>query len=210
VLARLHALDLQKVDAAFLDRPEHGPTPLDQHLNYQRSYYDWAREGVSYRILENVFDWLEAHRPDDRRRPVLNWGDARIGNILYRDFEPVAVLDWEMAAIGAPEVDLGWMLFMHRFFESFVDKLGLPGTPDFMQREDVVETYERCSGRPVRDLAFWEVFAGLRYAIVSLRTTGRAIAYEQMEPPENPEDRTMIRELLEQMLDGSYWSERGS
>jgi aminoglycoside phosphotransferase (APT) family kinase protein len=141
---------------------------------------------------------------------VLNWGDARIGNMLYREFEPVAVLDWEMAAIGAPEVDLGWMLFMHRFFESFVDKLDLPGTPDFMQRKDVVDTYEDCSGGPVRDLAFWEVFAGLRYAIVSLRTTGRAIAYEQMEPPENPEDRTMIRELLEQLLDGSYWSERDS
>ena len=210
VLARLHALDLKSVDASFLERPQHGGTPLDQHLNYQRSYYDWAREGASYRILEAAFEWLEARRPDDPREPVLNWGDSRIGNILYRDFEPVAVLDWEMAAIGAPEADLGWMLFMHRFFENLFKDLDLPRMPDFMRRDDVVGAYERSSGKKVRDLEFWEVFAALRYAIISLRTTARGIAYEQMEPPENPEDRVMIRELLEQLLDGSYWTDAPS
>ena len=78
------------------------------------------------------------------------------------------------------------------------------------RRDDVVDAYERSSGRKVRDLEFWEVFAALRYAIISLRTTARGIAYEQMEPPENPEDRVMIRELLEQLLDGSYWTDAPS
>ena len=37
-----------------------------------------------------------------RTRTVFNWGDSRIGNMLWRDFEPVAVLDWEMATVGPP------------------------------------------------------------------------------------------------------------
>ena len=37
----------------------------------------------------------------------------RIGNMLYRDFAPVAVLDWEMATVGPREVDLAWMIFLH-------------------------------------------------------------------------------------------------
>ena len=44
---------------------------------------------------------------------MLNWGDARVGNILYRDFAPIAVLDWEMATVGPREVDLAWMIFLH-------------------------------------------------------------------------------------------------
>ena len=39
---------------------------------------------------------------------VLSWGDARIGNIIYAGFEPAAVLDWEMAALGPRELDVSW------------------------------------------------------------------------------------------------------
>jgi aminoglycoside phosphotransferase (APT) family kinase protein len=39
------------------------------------------------------------------------WGDARLSNLIYRDFEVAAVLDWEMSGIGDPLPDLGWWLF---------------------------------------------------------------------------------------------------
>jgi aminoglycoside phosphotransferase (APT) family kinase protein len=68
VLAKLHAIDVSGADAAFLDRPKYGKTPLEQHLAYQREYYDWAREGVRYPTLERVFDWLEARAPRTKGR----------------------------------------------------------------------------------------------------------------------------------------------
>ncbi len=206
VLAGLHAIDVSGPDAAFLDRPRHGRTPLDQHLGYQREYYDWARGGDRYPTLERVFEWLAQRRPADEGPVCLNWGDARIGNILYRGVTPVAVLDWEMAALGAPEVDLAWMLFMHEFFRALAESAKQPGIPDFMQRERIAGLYEELSGRPVRELAYYEVFAALRYAIVSIRTTGRAIALGQMPPAAALEDRLMIRPHLERMLSGEYWS----
>jgi aminoglycoside phosphotransferase (APT) family kinase protein len=205
VLARLHAIDVSGADAAFLDRPQWGHTPLEQHLGYQRWYYDWAREGVDYSLIEKAFAWLDDHRPADEGPTVLNWGDARIGNILWRDREPVAVLDWEMASLGPPEVDLAWMIFLHRFFHDMATRYGMPGLPDLLEVKAAVRDYEEQSGRVVRDLEFYEMFAAVRFAIISLRTSARAVSYGQMEAPADREDLVMHRHLVEQMLDGSFW-----
>ena len=205
VLARLHAIDLADADVAFLARPGHGGTPLAQHLGYQRWYYEWARDGVRFPLLERVFAWLDAHRPPESGPPRLNWGDARIGNMLFRDFEPVAVLDWEMACLGAPEVDLAWGLVMHRFFAELAHDFGFPGVPGFWERDEVVATYERLSGRRVEHLAFYEVFAALRWGIISTRTSRRAIREGQMPQPDEPDGLIMHRGMLERMLSGEYW-----
>jgi aminoglycoside phosphotransferase (APT) family kinase protein len=205
VLARLHEITPETHDLGFLMQPAHGTSALDQQLGYQRWYYDWARDGASYPLIENTFAWLDAHRPDDSST-VFNWGDSRIGNMLWRDFEPVAVLDWEMATVGPREVDLAWMIFLHAFFQDLAARFEMPGLPEFMDREEIATTYEELSGHRVRDLEWFEVFAALRFAIVSVRTSTRGIAYGSMEKPDDPDDLVMFRGLLEQMLAGSYWS----
>lgn len=206
VLARLHQIDVSGDDAVFLDRPEWGATPLEQHLAYQRWFYDWARDGAEVPIIESTFEWLEKHRPTDEGPTVLNWGDARIGNIMWKDFRPVAVLDWEMASLGAPEVDLAWMLVLHWFFHDMANRYNMPGLPDLLERESSVRDYEDQIDHKVRDLEFYEVFAAQRFAIISLRTSRRAIEYGQMEPTDDPDGLVMHRGLMQQMLDGSYWS----
>jgi aminoglycoside phosphotransferase (APT) family kinase protein len=204
VVARLHEITPATHDLEFLTRPEHGATALDQQLGYQHWYYDWAREGATYPLIERTFEWLDARRPAEVRT-VFNWGDARIGNMLWRNFEPVAVLDWEMATVGPPEVDLAWMIFLHAFFQDLAARLEMPGLPDFMNRDEIAATYEELSGHPVHALAWFEVYAALRFAIVSIRTSTRGIAYGSMEKPEDPDDLVMFRDLLEQMLAGTYW-----
>jgi aminoglycoside phosphotransferase (APT) family kinase protein len=209
VIARLHEITPANHDLAFLAQPAHGESPLDQQVGYQRWYYEWARDGVRYPLIERTFEWLDANRPEEGPT-VLNWGDARIGNILYRDFEPVAVLDWEMATVGPAEVDIAWMVFLHRFFDDLAQKFDLPGIPGFMDRDDVARAYEEMTGRAVRPLEWFEVFAALRFAVVSIRTSTRGIAYGTMEKPDDPDDLVMFRSLLEQMLDGSYWTGAGA
>ena len=83
---------------------------------------------------------------------MLCWGDSRIGNVLYRDFEPVGVLDWEMAAIGPREMDLSWMVFAHLVFESITEVFELPGMPHFLREEDVQATYAEITGVELGDL----------------------------------------------------------
>ena len=72
-----------------------------------------------------------ARRPlaRDESKPVLSWGDARLANILWRDFEPTAVLDWEAVAIGPRELDLGWMVFFHDYFQRIAERYGYEGRP---------------------------------------------------------------------------------
>ena len=205
VLVALHRLHPGNADLSFLARPQHGDTALRQQLGHERWYYEWAREGISYPLIDATFAWLEKHWPDESET-VLNWGDARVGNILYRDFTPVAVLDWEMATIGPREVDLAWMIFLDTFFDDLGEKFGLPPLKGFMDRDDIVATYESLTGHSVRALEWFEVLAALRFAIVSVRTSTRGIAYGQMEQPADPDDLIMFRGLQEQMLDGTYWS----
>jgi aminoglycoside phosphotransferase (APT) family kinase protein len=204
VLAKLHTINTENADLSFLARPQHGKTPLEQQVGHERAYYEWAREDTHYPLIERTFAWLDAHWPTEGAA-VLNWGDARIGNMLYRDFRPVAVLDWEMATVGPREVDLAWMIFLHEFFHDMAVGFGMPGMTDFMQRASVVSEYEKLSGHVVRNLDWFEVFAALRFAIVSIRTSKRGIAYGVMEEPADPDDLIMFRSLLEAMLAGTYW-----
>ncbi|MGH8976894.1 MAG: phosphotransferase family protein [Acidimicrobiia bacterium] len=205
VLAQLHTITPETHDLSFLLRPEFGDDPLDQQLGYQRWYYDWAREGATYPLIERTFDWLAANRPAGLRT-VLNWGDSRIGNMLWQDFEPVAVLDWEMATVGPPEVDVAWMIFLHSFFQDLAARFEMPGLPDFMDRAEIIATYEELTGHALQRVDWFEVYAALRFAIVSIRTSTRGIAYGSMEKPEDPDDLVMFRTLLEQMLAGTYWN----
>jgi aminoglycoside phosphotransferase (APT) family kinase protein len=202
-LAAIHAIDLSTSDSNFLDRPEYGKSPMDQHMGYQRAYYDWARGDDRYPILEKTFDWLEENRPPGYdEAPGFNWGDSRVGNMLFQDFEASAVLDWEMAALGPPEVDVGWQLSMHRFFADMAEGAGAPGIPGFLHRDFVVRTYEAFSGRKLRDLEWFVMFGGLRYGIISIRVGGRSIAMGEMPEPEDRDGYIMNRAIMERVLRG--------
>ena len=74
--------------------------------------------------------------------PVLLWGDSRVGNVLYRDFQPVAVLDWEMVTLGPREIDVAWMIFAHMVFQELTGLAGMPGLPEVMRESDVRATYK--------------------------------------------------------------------
>ena len=145
VLVRLHRIADDGTTTAFLHPEQAGPTALARQLAYQRDYYDWARDGRTVPVLERAIDVLEATLPANDRA-VLNWGDSRPGNILYRDFVPAAVLDWEMATIGPPEVDLAWATFFQRFWAGMSESYGLPPVAAMFDPDECVATYERLSG----------------------------------------------------------------
>jgi aminoglycoside phosphotransferase (APT) family kinase protein len=199
VLAQVHTIDPSNADLGFVADIAPGESAMSAQLRGQREYYEWARDGVTYPLIEATFAWLDAHRPDDKPA-VLDWGDSRIGNMLYRDFTPVAVLDWEMATIGPREVDVAWMVFLHRFFQDLAQKFDMEGIPDFMPAVGVCAAYEDLTGYRPTDLHWYEVFGALRFAIVSVRTSTRGIAYGQMEAPPDPDDLIMFRTLLEGMI----------
>jgi aminoglycoside phosphotransferase (APT) family kinase protein len=205
LLAELHAIDADSPDLAFLEFDLPGDSPLRRHFESLRRYYDWTRGERRHPLLEQAFDWLAAHWPDEEGETVVSWGDSRIGNIIYQGFEPAAVLDWEMAALGPRELDLAWMIFMHCFFDEIARQLGKPGLPDFMRPEDVAATYEARTGYAVRDLEFYQTYAALRHGIIMTRIHARRVHFGEGEWPEDVDSVIHHRATLERMLDGSWW-----
>jgi aminoglycoside phosphotransferase (APT) family kinase protein len=65
------------------------------------------------------------------------------------------VLDWEMAALGPRELDVGWFVFMHRFFQDIAEFFGACGLPDFLRRSDVERCYQELNGCSLRDMDFY-------------------------------------------------------
>jgi aminoglycoside phosphotransferase (APT) family kinase protein len=142
---------------------------------------------------------LTATLPDNDRS-VLLWGDGRPGNIIYRDFEPVAVLDWEMAGVGPPEVDVAWTTFFHRFFAHMARQWSLPPVPAMFDPAETAATYARLGGETLDDLAWYEALAGLRFGIILARMSLRSIAHGVHPPPTDPNDLMMFAPLLDQLL----------
>jgi aminoglycoside phosphotransferase (APT) family kinase protein len=200
VLADLHAIEDSLDRFAYLEVDRPGATPMRRQLADQAAYYEWAREGVTVPLVERTFAWLEDHFPADEGPAGLCWGDARIGNILYDGFSPAAVLDWEMAVLAPPEVDLAWFAYLHTFFQDLTETFELPGLPDFMRLEDCAATYEARSGRTPRHLRWYTIYAALRYAIVSIRTTKRRVHFEGIDFPADADDLIMHRAGLEALL----------
>ncbi|MGW5071607.1 phosphotransferase family protein [Rhodococcus sp. NPDC004095] len=210
VLAQLHAIPDPVRHFGFLRLHDAGSSAEESfraHLARQRGYYEWATaDGPRSPLIERALGWLEANVPADPSPAVLCWGDSRIGNIMYRDFAPVAVLDWEMAALGPREMDVAWMVFLHRFFEDLATLAGLPGLPDFMRREDVTARYATLTGHTPENLDYYSVYAALRHATIMFRVQSRAIAFGQSARPDDPDDMILHRKTLEDMLDGTYWA----
>ncbi len=199
VLVALHRIAAADDDTAFLHHDLPGDTALARQLAHQREYYDWARDGRTIPVLERALERLEATLPDNSKA-VLNWGDSRPGNIIYRDFAPVAVLDWEMATAGPPEVDLAWVTFFQRFFASMAEQYGLPPVPAMFHPDETVTTYEALSGEKLDRLAWYEAFAGLRFGIILARISLRSIAFGVQEEPADPDDLVMFAPLLDRLV----------
>ncbi len=202
VLAKLHSIPNAENTFGFL-ASEEGDTALRKHFNWVRSWYDFAVPDIGRSpLLERTFEWLEANWPDEAaaREPVLLWGDARVGNVLYRDFQPAAVLDWEMVTLGPRELDVAWMIYAHMVFQELAGLATLPGLPDVMREEDVRATYRRLTGVDVGDLRWFYAYSGVMWACVFMRTGARRVHFGETEKPDDVESLFYHAGLMRRLI----------
>lgn len=194
-LAELHTLDWRAagLDALFRD------PGLDPQLAYWERTYSWAADGEPNPTVDGAFEWVREHRPHDDDRLVPCWGDARLGNILFADDLSVAALvDWEMATLASPELDLGWWLFLIR---NHTVGIGAQLPAGFPSREATVARYEELTGNTVEHLDFYEVFAALRLAIIMHRAGNLMISFGLLPPGAPMRLNNPITQLLAEMLE---------
>lgn len=207
VIAKLHSIPNADKTFDFLanaDPP--GDTALRRHFGWLKDWYEFCVPGIGRsELVERALTWLEENFPADvaATESVLVWGDSRIGNVLYQDFRPVAVLDWEMATVGPREFDVAWIIFAHNVFQELCGLAGMPGLPDVLREDDVRAAYAKHTGVEVGDLRWFYIYSGVVWCCVFMRTGFRRVHFGEMEQPDDIETLFYHKSLLEKLLEGN-------
>lgn len=205
VLAALHGIpDAANTFGFLIEVDPPGDTPLGRHFNWLREWYEFAVPDIGISpLVERALTWLEDNFPADvaAGEPVLAWGDSRIGNVLYQDFRPVAVLDWEMATVGPRELDVAWIIFAHMVFQELAGLAQLPGLPEVLREEDVRATYQRLSGVELGDLRWFYVYSAVIWCVVFMRTGARRVHFGEITKPDDVESLFYHGGLLRKLID---------
>lgn len=202
VIAKLHSIPEPTATFGFLDDGS-DRNALWRNLNWLKDWYQFAVGDIGRSpLIEQALEWLEANWPADvaASEPVLVWGDSRVGNVLYSGYQPVAVLDWEMATLGPREMDAAWMIFAHNVFQELAGLAGLPGLPGFMREDDVKSTYAALTGVELGDLHWFYVYSGVIWACVFMRTSARRVRFGEIEKPDDVESLFYHGALLKRLI----------
>jgi len=167
-LAAIHRVPLNAgsppTDALdFLPRPAPGQPVVESELDRLDELYRQITV-EPHPAFEIAFRWLRGRQPAGNDVALVH-GDFRIGNVMVGEEGLRAVLDWELAHVGDPFEDLGWLCV--RSWRFGMDHLPLGGIG---QREELFAAYARASGRDVDPEAvrFWEVYGNLRWGVFTL------------------------------------------
>jgi aminoglycoside phosphotransferase (APT) family kinase protein len=166
-LVEVHAVDWRAVGLDDLGKPEGF---------LERQVERWLAQLASYQgrdlpAAHELAKWLDDNRPVGASATLFH-GDYKLDNVLFAPDAPpraLAVVDWEMATIGGPLVDLAWALIFHPVGGTM--PLGTAGPEKFdLSRmpppEAMVERYAEGSGRDVAAIDWYHVFARWKGAIV--------------------------------------------
>lgn len=155
ILGRIHALDRA-------DLPELRRLPPRAQLDQYRQLYDGYAD--PHPVFEWAFRWLAERVPEARALRLVH-GDFRNGNFIVDADGVAAVLDWELAHLGDPMEDLGWICVNSWRFGVLENPVG-----GFGKREDMFAGYETAGGGSVdpRHVRWWEIFGSLKWGIMCM------------------------------------------
>jgi aminoglycoside phosphotransferase (APT) family kinase protein len=182
VLAELHTLDWEKHDLGWLLPDGAEPTAMHQ-VDVWRAYLERELRGRAHPLVTGAFDWLATNAPEhDPSSVTVNWGDPRLGNIIWQEYRAACVTDFEAACIAPYAVDLGWWLMFDRWsHEHSHAPARLEGEPT---REEQAAIYFDLAGRTPVDTLWYEIFAAVRYSAIVVRVINRTVDRGLM-PAEN-------------------------
>jgi len=180
-LAQLHS-----VDASVLNELNKGPGYVTRQVEgwskrYRNALTDDVPDG------EDVMRWLDANKPDDVGSCIIH-GDWRIDNMVFDlgQKKLVGVLDWELATVGDPLMDLGSALayWIDKDDEPMFASLRrqpshLDGMPT---RREFIAKYLELSGRKCDDFTFYEVFGLFRLTVIIQQIWARYKAGQTTNP----------------------------
>ena len=136
-----------------------------EHVDPLTRYREVLDElGEPHPTFELAFRWLERTRPPGAGRASLVHGDARLGNLIVDRSGLAALIDWELAHLGDPLEDLGWLCTVAWRFG------GPAPVGGFGAYDDLLRAYEASTGVTVDldALHWWEAVGSLKWGIICI------------------------------------------
>jgi aminoglycoside phosphotransferase (APT) family kinase protein len=168
-LADLHAVDWQAAGLGDFGKPQ---GYLERQVRRWTGQLDASRNRP-LPDLDAVTEWLAAHLPESGPATIVH-GDYRIDNAMYGPEPPariLAIFDWEMATLGDPLADLGYLLSFWQESSDAGPELddgswGITALPGFPTRAQLVARYAERTGRQLEHVAFYVALAIWKLAIL--------------------------------------------
>jgi aminoglycoside phosphotransferase (APT) family kinase protein len=166
--AELAAVDPDAVGLSDLSKTENW---LDRQTPRYLKMLEGYRENADYRenespLVSKVSEWLQANRPDTAHIGIVH-GDLQFANVMFEHDKPrlAGIVDWEMASLGDPLLDLAWILTAWR------EEGDPPGSSPQLQpwegmpsRAELIAHYAKLTGRDVSQFRWYQVLACFRLA----------------------------------------------
>lgn len=140
-------------------------------------------------VMAKIEEWLKAHMPQAQPSTIVH-GDFKLDNVMWDTSgdlpKAIALFDWEMSTIGDPLADLGWMV---TYWTDPTDSetrravvSSMEPEPGYYHRQEMVELYEKKSGRAMRDFAFYQIFSLFKLAIILEGSYSRYLSGQADDP----------------------------
>jgi aminoglycoside phosphotransferase (APT) family kinase protein len=183
-LADLHAIDVVSGGLSGLGKPAGF---------VERQVRGWSERWRSSQTsalpdMDALADWLRSHLPGDPPTPSVVHGDIKLDNVMLAPDDVgriVAVLDWEMSALGDPLVDLGILLAYWSPTAPPLEPDALTTVthrPGYFTRDEILSRYAARSGRDLSGIGFYEVFATFKIAVVIQQIYSRYVQGQTTDP----------------------------
>lgn len=165
-IAQLHAIDIESTQLVQLGKPE-------GYVNRQvegwiKRYYNAETDTIA--SMNRVAEWLKNNHPK-QQIPTLLHNDFKYDNIIFSNdlTEVIGVLDWEMATVGDPLMDLGAMLayWFEHDEEPIFKQYNCTWLPGNLSRADLIAYYAFISKRDLTDINYYYVFGLFKNAVIA-------------------------------------------
>jgi aminoglycoside phosphotransferase (APT) family kinase protein len=172
-LVKIHALDIQTTGLYQLGKPE--GYVKRQVEGWSKRYFQAETDRIE--AMHILAEWLQQHQPVSQAVSFLH-NDYKHDNVILHPenlSEIVGVLDWEMATVGDPQMDVGATL---AYWSEAGDSIALRSfnltwLPGNYTRQEVIERYALKSGRDLSDIAFYYIFGLFKNAVIAQQIYAR-------------------------------------
>jgi aminoglycoside phosphotransferase (APT) family kinase protein len=166
MLAALHQLDSEPF--LFL-RTHASDDGVGDCLDYWIRSLRWANPEQPVSLTEEAEEWLLANKPSGT---ALSWGDSRLPNVIYQDYTPVGLLDWDLVSLAGPQADLAWWIIMTPRESLHLDGIG--------SHDEFIDLWQDITGGSAAQLHWYLVFGAYRLAAIIAKLLAMFVAQGRM------------------------------